>query len=190
MEEKNPAASAVQPRIILYSSPLPSFLCLASRDGICFINPAWWFVVVWRRCRRFVFPSRFVVTHHALTDYLLFSTQLFSEWDAIIKYDDIVFEKALKSGNYGKVWKGKVRGQIVAVKVLSNQDLTTKKLEELQREVDIMRYASSSLPSAEMISALINQTFRRLHHPRIMLLMGICTEPKKISLIMEFVEGR
>jgi len=94
---------------------------------------------------------------------------LFSEWDAVIKYEDIVFEKALKSGNYGKVWKAKVRGQVVAVKVLSNQDLTTKKLEELQREVDIMR---------------------RLHHPRIMLLMGICTEPKKISLIMEFVEGR
>jgi len=62
----------------------------------------------------------------------------------VIRYDELVMGKQIAKGSYGVVYKGNCRGVTVAIKVLHNQHLTANKLEELQNEVDIMKYPSQS----------------------------------------------
>lgn len=110
----------------------------------------------------------------------------------LINSSDIEKGNKLASGNYGTVFEGKCRGQPVAIKVLHNQSLTKEKIEELKREVDIMRYPlHHTLQDYTYGYTCINTLKqRRLRHPGIMLLMGVCVDQGNISIVMEHVQGR
>eukprot|EP00005_Dracoamoeba_jomungandri_P000898 CAMPEP_0174251982 /NCGR_PEP_ID=MMETSP0439-20130205/1638_1 /TAXON_ID=0 /ORGANISM="Stereomyxa ramosa, Strain Chinc5" /LENGTH=565 /DNA_ID=CAMNT_0015332445 /DNA_START=29 /DNA_END=1726 /DNA_ORIENTATION=+ len=86
-----------------------------------------------------------------------------------IKASELDMGVKIAEGKYGIVYKGKCRGQVVAIKLLHNQHLSQEKLEELRTEVEIMV---------------------RLRHPCILLLMGVCTEPNNVALVMEYVDGK
>lgn len=70
------------------------------------------------------------------------------------------------SGGFGKVYRGLWAGTEVAVKLLHNQDLNQKLLDEMKSEVQVLQ---------------------RLHHPNIVMLMGMCTKPPNVSIITEFL---
>jgi len=96
------------------------------------------------------------------------------EWETgstLIRASELEYrrEDEIARGNYGTVYKGRCRGYPVAIKVLHNQQLTQQKIEELKREVEIMK---------------------ALRHPCILLLMGVCTEKDNLAVVMEYVEGR
>eukprot|EP01087_Luapelamoeba_hula_P002896 TRINITY_DN1270_c0_g1_i2.p1 TRINITY_DN1270_c0_g1~~TRINITY_DN1270_c0_g1_i2.p1 ORF type:complete len:683 (-),score=166.80 TRINITY_DN1270_c0_g1_i2:47-2095(-) len=93
------------------------------------------------------------------------------EWrgKVMVRADELEVGQKIAEGKYGTVYKGKCRGQSVAIKILHNQHLSNEKLEELRTEVEIMS---------------------RLRHPCILLLMGVCTDKDKIALVMEYVEGK
>ncbi len=149
-----------------------------------------------------------------------------------IKASELEFGPKIAEGKYGTVFKGKCRGQTVAIKLLHNQHLSEEKLEELKTEVEIMTYVFPScfcysLPVKVFVEcrergraqrdslcllctlemkALYPLLFRRgshpyrfqlypsiysrLRHPCILLLMGVCTEPNNVALVMEYVEGK
>jgi serine/threonine protein kinase len=89
--------------------------------------------------------------------------------ETVIKSTEIELGSEIARGGYGTVFKGKCRGQTVAIKKLHNQHLSGDKLEELKKEVQIQS---------------------QLRHPCILLLMGVCTEPDKVALVMEYVDGK
>ena len=92
----------------------------------------------------------------------------------------------------------KCRGQTVAVKKLKKQQLALSQLNELKKEIDIMRFYSSfistSIPvltiSFHLLHSLIRYLLRRLKSNYIVLLMGLCEEPENISIVMEYITGR
>jgi len=59
-----------------------------------------------------------------------------------IKASELEFGSKIAEGKYGIVYKGKCRGQTVAIKLLHNQHLSEEKLEELKTEVEIMTWGS------------------------------------------------
>eukprot|EP01116_Phalansterium_solitarium_P021849 TRINITY_DN697_c0_g2_i2.p1 TRINITY_DN697_c0_g2~~TRINITY_DN697_c0_g2_i2.p1 ORF type:complete len:514 (-),score=132.79 TRINITY_DN697_c0_g2_i2:155-1696(-) len=72
----------------------------------------------------------------------------------------------LGQGSFGKVYAGTCRGKKVAVKVPLKQDLDEKQLEDLRREVEIMR---------------------KIFHPNCVLFMGACSKKGNIKIITELL---
>jgi len=111
---------------------------------------------------------------------------------------EIQILKVLGTGSYGVVSMAKCRGQTVAVKKLKKQQLALSQLNELKKEIDIMRFYSSfistSIPvltiSFHLLHSLIRYLLRRLKSNYIVLLMGLCEEPENISIVMEYITGR
>lgn len=63
----------------------------------------------------------------------------------LIKASELSYDREIARGNYGTVYKGRCRGFPVAIKLLHNQHLIEPKIEELKREVEIMRCTSCLL---------------------------------------------
>eukprot|EP01125_Pyxidicula_operculata_P011861 TRINITY_DN387_c4_g1_i1.p1 TRINITY_DN387_c4_g1~~TRINITY_DN387_c4_g1_i1.p1 ORF type:complete len:547 (+),score=161.28 TRINITY_DN387_c4_g1_i1:95-1735(+) len=83
--------------------------------------------------------------------------------------DQIKFGKKLAQGSFGTVYKGKCRGEIVAIKELTFEtEIDEEILEEFRREVAIMSH---------------------LRHPNIVLLMGACTQGPRLCIVTEFLPG-
>jgi len=85
-----------------------------------------------------------------------------------IKSDEIQVFQEISGGCFGTVYKGKCRGQNVAVKKLLKQDFDERTIEEFRKEVDIMT---------------------QMRHPRVVLFMGACTEPGKLMMVSELLQG-
>lgn len=84
-----------------------------------------------------------------------------------IKFEEIEIMEKIGGGCFGSVYKGKCRGQIVAVKQLHKQNLDSKTLEDFRKEVDIMT---------------------QMRHPNVVLFMGACTEPGKLTIVCELMQ--
>eukprot|EP01125_Pyxidicula_operculata_P000455 TRINITY_DN10484_c0_g1_i1.p1 TRINITY_DN10484_c0_g1~~TRINITY_DN10484_c0_g1_i1.p1 ORF type:complete len:491 (+),score=105.96 TRINITY_DN10484_c0_g1_i1:110-1582(+) len=76
--------------------------------------------------------------------------------------------EVIGSGSFGKVYRGKCRGQNVAIKILLKQHISDEDLATFKREVAIM------------------STFS---HPNICLFMGACTQPGNFFIVQEFLPG-
>lgn len=83
-----------------------------------------------------------------------------------IKSSEIKLGAKLGQGAFGAVYKGKLRGQEVAVKVLQKQKLDSDTLEAFRKEVAIMS---------------------KLRQPHLLLFMGACTEPGNLMIVTEYM---
>jgi len=86
------------------------------------------------------------------------------EWE-IDPQDLRVLEK-LGQGEFGTVFKAKLRGSFVAVKVLNSSDSIA--LGDFRTEIGILR---------------------RVHHPNAVQMLGACTKSKPFMLVTEYVPG-
>jgi hypothetical protein len=87
----------------------------------------------------------------------------------VIKQNELHKERIIGEGQYGKVWEGRCRGEVVAVKVLNDQEWDDAIIKKFEKEVEIMS---------------------QLHHPNVVLLMGACTEARdKLAIVTELCEG-
>jgi ankyrin repeat protein len=84
-----------------------------------------------------------------------------------IPYYDLVFERLLGAGSFGKIYLGEWEGQKVAIKTLEG-NLSLKEQDQFIREVEIMS---------------------RLRHPNITSFYGACLEEGHACLVMEYMEN-
>jgi serine/threonine protein kinase len=98
-------------------------------------------VVQWvRSC-----SSYSLIMQKRLINYALMcskTTTLQEPGQTLIKASELSYDREIARGNYGTVYKGRCRGFPVAIKLLHNQHLIEPKIEELKREVEIMRCTS------------------------------------------------
>ena len=85
-----------------------------------------------------------------------------------VDHADIEFGSPIDRGAYGEVFRGVWQGTDVAIKVFSAGLLTSEGVASFQREVFVMNC---------------------LRHPNVVLLLGACQTPPKLSIIMEYVAG-
>lgn len=79
---------------------------------------------------------------------------------------EVKIAECVGDGGFGKVFRGDWQGTPVAVKRLHRQDLSQEVLDAMKDEIGVMT---------------------RLHHPNIVMLMGMCTSPPWISVVTEFL---
>jgi len=86
-----------------------------------------------------------------------------------VKYSDLKFIESLGSGEFGQVFRGKFRGEEVAIKQLYWDDTMTELLmQDLAKEVE---------------------SFRHLHHKRLVRFIGACFEMQHPCLVTEYMPG-
>jgi serine/threonine protein kinase len=73
----------------------------------------------------------------------------------------------LGGGAFGKVYRAKCRGKLVAVKIPNKQDLTESQLKLFRHEVTIMR---------------------KIFHPNVVLFLGACTKPGQLMIVTELMK--
>eukprot|EP01127_Copromyxa_protea_P012260 TRINITY_DN3175_c0_g1_i2.p1 TRINITY_DN3175_c0_g1~~TRINITY_DN3175_c0_g1_i2.p1 ORF type:complete len:683 (+),score=93.13 TRINITY_DN3175_c0_g1_i2:83-2131(+) len=85
-----------------------------------------------------------------------------------IQSSEISLGEKIGKGQYGSVYRGKCRGEHVAVKILYDVDSNEEILDSFRKEVEIMSH---------------------IHHPNIILLMAACTEPGNLCIVTELMGG-
>eukprot|EP00005_Dracoamoeba_jomungandri_P005353 CAMPEP_0174254562 /NCGR_PEP_ID=MMETSP0439-20130205/3882_1 /TAXON_ID=0 /ORGANISM="Stereomyxa ramosa, Strain Chinc5" /LENGTH=654 /DNA_ID=CAMNT_0015336225 /DNA_START=52 /DNA_END=2013 /DNA_ORIENTATION=+ len=85
-----------------------------------------------------------------------------------IDYSELEIEKEIARGSFGVVEKGTFRGTEVAVKTLIQQKLSPEQMVEFSAEINMLK---------------------KLHHPNVVLLIGVCTKPPHLALVTEFMTG-
>jgi serine/threonine protein kinase len=88
------------------------------------------------------------------------------ESDPGLAFEEILFDEPIGTGSFGAVWKGRCRGDVVAVKACKVGDAHDSDM--LLREI---RY------------------LQKLRHPRLVSFLGFCNRPPHIHLLMEFMPG-
>lgn len=79
---------------------------------------------------------------------------------------EVKIAECVGDGGFGRVFRGDWQGTPVAVKRLHRQDLSQEVLDAMKDEIGVMT---------------------RLHHPNIVMLMGMCTAPPWVSVVTEFL---
>ncbi|KAI5661879.1 hypothetical protein M9H77_21202 [Catharanthus roseus] len=89
----------------------------------------------------------------------------FEEWN--IEFSELTVGTRVGIGFFGEVFRGIWNGTDVAIKVFLEQDLTAENMEDFCNEITILS---------------------RLRHPNVILFLGACTQPPRLSMITEYME--
>ncbi|XP_011083006.1 serine/threonine-protein kinase EDR1-like isoform X3 [Sesamum indicum] len=89
----------------------------------------------------------------------------FEEWN--IDFSELTVGTRVGIGFFGEVFRGIWNGTEVAIKVFLEQDLTAENMEDFCNEISILS---------------------RLRHPNVILFLGACTRPPRLSMITEYME--
>ncbi|VYS60809.1 unnamed protein product [Arabidopsis thaliana] len=89
----------------------------------------------------------------------------YEEWN--IDFSELTVGTRVGIGFFGEVFRGIWNGTDVAIKVFLEQDLTAENMEDFCNEISILS---------------------RLRHPNVILFLGACTKPPRLSLITEYME--
>ncbi|XP_047947838.1 probable serine/threonine-protein kinase SIS8 [Salvia hispanica] len=89
----------------------------------------------------------------------------FEEWN--IDFSEITIGARVGIGFFGEVFRGTWNGLEVAIKVFLEQDPTAENIEDFCNEISILS---------------------RIRHPNVILFLGACTTPPRLSLVTEFME--
>ncbi|KAI3465842.1 hypothetical protein Pfo_022504 [Paulownia fortunei] len=89
----------------------------------------------------------------------------FEEWN--IDFSELSVGTRVGIGFFGEVFRGIWNGTEVAIKVFLEQDLTAENMEDFCNEISILS---------------------RLRHPNVILFLGACTKPPRLSMITEYME--
>ncbi|XP_058753577.1 serine/threonine-protein kinase EDR1-like isoform X1 [Vicia villosa] len=86
-------------------------------------------------------------------------------WD--IDFSELTVGTRVGIGFFGEVFRGIWNGTDVAIKVFLEQDLTAENMEDFCNEISILS---------------------RLRHPNVILFLGACTKPPRLSMVTEYME--
>ncbi|KAH6833516.1 Mitogen activated protein kinase kinase like protein [Perilla frutescens var. hirtella] len=89
----------------------------------------------------------------------------FEEWN--IDFSELTVGTRVGIGFFGEVFRGIWNGTEVAIKVFLEQDVTAENIEDFCNEISILS---------------------RLRHPNVILFLGACVKPPKLSMITEYME--
>ncbi|GKV17157.1 hypothetical protein SLEP1_g27693 [Rubroshorea leprosula] len=89
----------------------------------------------------------------------------YPEWN--IDFSELTVGTRVGIGFFGEVFRGIWNGTDVAIKVFLEQDLTTENMKDFCNEISILS---------------------RLRHPNVILFLGACTKPPRLSMITEYME--
>lgn len=89
----------------------------------------------------------------------------FQEWN--IDFSELTVGTRVGIGFFGEVFRGIWNGTDVAIKVFLEQDLTAENMEDFCNEISILS---------------------RLRHPNVILFLGACTKPPRLSMVTEYME--
>ncbi|KAM7276654.1 hypothetical protein ACFE04_018520 [Oxalis oulophora] len=89
----------------------------------------------------------------------------FEEWN--IDSSELTVGTRVGIGFFGEVFRGLWNGTDVAIKVFLEQELTVETIEDFCNEISILS---------------------RLRHPNVILFLGACTKPPRLSMITEYME--
>ncbi|KAL0848390.1 hypothetical protein Bca101_021637 [Brassica carinata] len=90
----------------------------------------------------------------------------YEEWN--IDFSELAVGIRVGIGFFGEVFRGVWNGTDVAIKVFLEQDLTAENMEDFCNEISILS---------------------RLRHPNVILFLGACTRPPRLSLITEYMDS-
>ncbi|XP_057953377.1 probable serine/threonine-protein kinase SIS8 isoform X1 [Malania oleifera] len=109
-----------------------------------------------------------VSTWNRVLESLLFNDKPllpFQEWN--IDFSELTVGTRVGIGFFGEVFRGIWNGTDVAIKVFLEQDLTAENMEDFCNEISILS---------------------RLRHPNVILFLGACTKPPRLSMVTEYME--
>ncbi|GAU40505.1 hypothetical protein TSUD_92780 [Trifolium subterraneum] len=89
----------------------------------------------------------------------------YEEWN--IDFSELTVGTRVGIGFFGEVFRGIWNGTDVAIKVFLEQDLTAENMEDFCNEISILS---------------------RLRHPNVILFLGACTKPPRLSMVTEYME--
>ncbi|KAL8140442.1 hypothetical protein V2J09_006463 [Rumex salicifolius] len=89
----------------------------------------------------------------------------YAEWN--IDFSELTVGIRVGIGFFGEVFRGIWNGTDVAIKVSLEQNLTTELIDDFCNEISILS---------------------RLRHPNVILFLGACTKPPRLSMITEYME--
>ncbi|XP_031256032.1 serine/threonine-protein kinase EDR1-like isoform X2 [Pistacia vera] len=89
----------------------------------------------------------------------------YEEWN--IDFSELTVGTRVGIGFFGEVFRGIWNGTDVAIKVFLEQDLTAENMEDFCNEITILS---------------------RLRHPNVILFLGACTRPPRLSMVTEYME--
>ncbi|CAO2814555.1 unnamed protein product [Amaranthus hypochondriacus] len=89
----------------------------------------------------------------------------YEEWN--IDFSELTVGTRVGIGFFGEVFRGIWNGTDVAVKVFLEQDLNSENMEDFCNEIAILS---------------------RLRHPNVILFLGACTKPPRLSMVTEYME--
>ncbi|XP_004487153.1 uncharacterized protein [Cicer arietinum] len=107
-------------------------------------------------------------TWNKVLESLMFNNKPLLPYEAWnIDFSELTVGTRVGIGFFGEVFRGIWNGTDVAIKVFLEQDLTAENMEDFCNEISILS---------------------RLRHPNVILFLGACTKPPRLSMVTEYME--